>query len=138
MKTTIKKTEEIEKIHTNFGEISENQDKTWLTINNALFHVRLWHNKEKHVYTIFIDYTISRPCHDHNNQPHIELEIPEKGIIKCECGKHKETNAKLVIETDSGHLSLETFFKNYVWHKEARFSIPKRCWEGENDDGNRE
>jgi len=78
-----------------------------------------------------VKWTIHRPCHDHNNSPNVELKIPPKGAQECECGKHEERNAELTIESNSGHLKLATFFKNYVWYRRARFYIPKGCWRGE-------
>lgn len=129
MKVQINKIQEINEIKTAFGTLEERNDK-FMTLSHDLFKITFRFDEENKETIIYIKYKIFRPCHDHDNSPTIELHIPEGGALDCECGKHQEVNNQLIIETDAGHLNLETFFKNYVWEKKARFYIPYCCWSG--------
>jgi len=130
MKVKIQKTEEVQHVETSFGSLTENKTGTYLVLNNKHFGISALKQKDGS-YRIAIDYVIHRPCHDHSNRPTIAVIVPADGVQECECGKHEDKKATLVIETASGHLMLETFFKNYVWYKKARFGIPHCCWRGE-------
>jgi hypothetical protein len=127
METEVTEVKHINKVSTSLGELSEKNSR--VIFRNDLFNISIYKMKDGST-IIKLEYTVIRPCHDHNNHPSIEVRIPKDGVLACECGKHQERNAELTIETDAGHLMLKTFFKNYIWNKRARFGIPSCCWDG--------
>jgi len=132
MKTKIKKVEEIHEVETKYGILRESKSGHLLLANED-FKINIW-TEDDATREIVINYRIHRPGHDHDNSPEIILEIPKDGVIMPDCGytgKLKSQRAQLTIQSDSGYMMLETFAKEYVWHKRARFYIPAYCWKGE-------
>jgi len=132
MKAEITKTENFAEIESIFGEISEYENM--LLIKHKQFCIKIRKDKDSGNIIITTYYHVNRPCHDHDNEPDIILEIPKDGVVDCDCGKHERRDAELTIATDAGHLSLKTFFKNYVWGKKAAFKIPICCWSGKDQE----
>jgi len=117
MDAEITKREEIDGIKTKkYGELREN-DRGNLTLENDRFDILIF-DKEDGTTMIKLGWNISRPGHDHGNSPEIRLEIPKDGVCEPDCtcqGKTKDRDARLIIENDSGHLSCEVCYQDYVW-----------------------
>lgn len=114
MKTTVKVRCVIDKVDTEFGTITETGGV--LSLAHDDYGITIF-KKRDGTLRIELHYRIRRPCHDHDNYPCVILEIPPDGVVMCNCGKHKEQWAKLILQADSGYLMSRIFYRDSGWSK---------------------